>query len=42
MVSSSGLSFLSYDVFIEDSFRFLRYEAALCNDKMTDEDKTVD
>ena len=42
MASSTGLFFLSYDVFIEFTFRFLGYEAALCGDKMTDEDNTVD
>ena len=42
MASSTGLFFLSYDVFIEVSFRVLCYEAVLCNDKMTDEYNTVD
>ena len=42
MASSTGLFFLSYDVFIEVTFRFLGYKAALCGDKMTDEDNTVD
>ena len=42
MASSTGLFFLSYDVFIEVSFRPLGYEATLCNDEMTDEYNTVD
>ena len=42
MASSTGLFLLSYDVFIEVSFRPLGYEATLCNDEMTDEYNTVD